>query len=820
MIGWCALVAVSASFAVDVGATFDTPVLRPGVAAVLEVGGVSDDGTPIVQAPAVSFVGASGRLLEDAGPDARWRYLVVPAISATKVEALIEMAGRRIRLESVVAAPATSALRAPERVEAATPSGPVKIRVLGDGLPPPASVQVAVSEGEVGQVTVDGDALIVTVQPEPSMTPRHMLVLIRDGRSDDAPVLVDVRLRARPRLPLEAASGAVARVRVGERDYGPFVADANGKLDVRLEQYPGEATAMVSLEDRIGNRSQSALPLAVGSADATVILASRPAGMPGAPPALWIANRGADGRVSSAALACRTPSVGAMPALKRTGGLWFVPLSSNQREGARERRVQCAFGDGPVQVTRVALLDGYADRLRLQVWPIEVSSELPVAEVRVALEDLRGDRLPVGGVRARASFGDVVMGEVDSDTFLAEYLGHAAIERGGDVIEAVYDRPRGKGDPHELKLGWSAPLGARSRWQVGVRALDATGRPLDGVPVEVDVLGKTFRATTTATGWGVVGVPLEPGTAPLVVEGRVGVLTRRGLAVRGAGPVIGPGAPDLVVSQLVRIAVGRVAGISVDVQPPILRTGRGSVAYVSVRLEDRTGGLIADQPVSMSVSEGKIGPMVQRADGTWMAEYSPADGDRARTVTLTANAGELRTSAKIELEPRLWRLAVGPSFGGSTNFARVSALTIGIDADIRTRFLGDGLVLRVSGGGYGHSTVAETGLGSPARLTGNAFPITIGALLRRDRGGWGVWGGLGAVGAVHRTTVTIDEQPAIAAARVVPGGAMMTGAGYRLGFGEVVAEARYLWLPAGGGAYGFSGNIGGLGANLGYRLVY
>ena len=93
-------------------------------------------------------------------------------------------------------------------------------------------------------------------------------------------------------------------------------------------------------------------------------------------------------------------------------------------------------------------------------------------------------------------------------------------------------------------------------------------------------------------------------------------------------------------------------------------------------------------------------------------------------------------------------------------------------------------------------------------------------LLRQDRGGFSVYGGAGGIVGLHTVTTRFGSQVVSRGNKAVSGGAVLGGAGYRLGLGDVVAEARWSWIPGPGGELGFTGNLGGLAAGLGFRLVY
>ena len=62
--------------------------------------------------------------------------------------------------------------------------------------------------------------------------------------------------------------------------------------------------------------------------------------------------------------------------------------------------------------------------------------------------------------------------------------------------------------------------------------------------------------------------------------------------------------------------------------------------------------------------------------------------------TLVAEAEGRRTEAELELEPRPVNLAAGFSVGALTNFAEIESVLLGVDIEVRTRWLGHTVLAR------------------------------------------------------------------------------------------------------------------------------
>jgi hypothetical protein len=277
------------------------------------------------------------------------------------------------------------------------------------------------------------------------------------------------------------------------------------------------------------------------------------------------------------------------------------------------------------------------------------------------------------------------------------------------------------------------------------------------------------------------------------------------------------------LSSALALRPGRVAGLSVDVDPTLLRAGPGAVAWVTVKLADGAGQPITDEPVELEATEGQVGTLQTKADGSFVAEYTPLPIDSPREVVLTARTGTLYTSTRLMLEPRLVRISVGPWLGGTTNFGKVTGPMGGIDLDLRTRsrLAGEALMIRF---GVAVSSFSEEGVpaGTSGRTdwTSTLVPGTIGLLFRDDRGPVGLWTGAGFMGGVHHLRVTEGGSQLGTWDRFVGGPVLFAGASRRAFGGEALLTVRASWLPVSQEDFGYDGNLGGLAAGVGYRLLY
>jgi hypothetical protein len=638
---------------------------------------------------------------------------------------------------------------------------------------------------------------------------------VRDRRRSDQPAWSVVRLKARPRLPIEAEPGATVTLEVGGRRYGPHPVDARGRLDARIEQLPGERVAVAVLTDDLGNTTRTEIPLAT-KPDPVILVVPAGEVQPGRPPPI-VHVRALDpsGEPPTAPPTCSTPAA-SLPMRASIPGAWFTSLAS--APDAADVRVACAIGE-TTAFARVPAVSGAAHALGLRVWPTDLTADFPVAEVRYVLEDVRGEPLPVDDVQLTATHGAVTILERGGTVGRGEYDGRAAIEPGADVIRATWRAPHGEGHVEELALAWE-PFPS-DRLRLSARALDRSRRPLSGVALVLSVGDAQGEATTGSDGWATLVFP-RPLRAIALASARSPFRSTTALIPPSDAGRPGPGEPDLDVAREVFVRPGRVAGLSVEVDPTLLRAGPGAVAWVTVKLADGAGQPITDEPIALEATEGEVGALQTRADGSFVAEYTPLPIDSPREVVLTARTGTLYTSTHLMLEPRLVRISVGPWIGGTTNFGKVSGPMGGIDLDVRarSRIAGEALMVRL---GIALTSFTEDAVpvGDAVQTWKSTFvPGTFGLLFRDDRGPWGLWTGAGFMGGVHHLRVDEGGSPLEIVDRFVGGPAVFAGASRRAFGGEALLSLRASWLPVSQEEPGYDGNLGGLAAGVGYRLLY
>nr|MBA2320399.1 hypothetical protein [Deltaproteobacteria bacterium] len=393
----------------------------------------------------------------------------------------------------------------------------------------------------------------------------------------------------------------------------------------------------------------------------------------------------------------------------------------------------------------------------------------------------------------------------------------AAAGAGEDAIFARWTPPPASGAVGRIALAW--PAVAAGGVMVWARVLDPDGRPVSGAPVALDVGAVRAEGITGGDGWFHALFPVE---GVQVVRARSGDRRSAGILAPGDPGLGNPGGALLEVREIVRIRVGHVTGILLTVDPPVLRAGPGAYAIVSIQLSDRAGRPVSDAEPVLEASAGRIGAPSARPGGEWVAEWYPDGVNEAAQVEVAATVEDVRTSTRLEVAPRSLSPSVMPFFGVLSNLGAVNAVFLGLDVDLRFRagWLGDTLSARVTAGSYGWTDDAETGLGSALSARSLVFPVGVAGVLRRDFGRFGGEGGLGLAAALHRVEARIGPSVVSSGTELLAGPYGLLALTRRAGIGEVALTVRGTFLPGLSGDVGWSGNLGGVSGDLGYRLLF
>ena len=814
-----AIVALAAG-ANEVAIAPEDGVLRPGVGNTVWIASVDRNGEPQQRRPLVETSLGEIRNAADPPRDGAWPYTLTIPMGSEEVSLTVD--GETLAALTVTPLPRSS-LVIEDRIEGLAGGLPLSFRVIGEDLVPEALV-VAASEGEITSLTQIEGGVEVELTPSPSLYPRAIAIGLWDRRREERPYWTRARLRARPHIPLQTEPGAELRLTVGGREYGPYIADNSGHVEAVVDQYPGELVATAVLRDDVGNETRHTLPLSSHSQPSMLSISTGSIRPGQRLPVTWlraIHSNGAPwvGREPT----CRSPGAEAMEAHAIEPGVWMVPVPPNRQRGALDLQVRCALGSAAEADWRIPAGEE-ASEIRLRLFPEELTNQNPFAEIRVYIDDGRGEPLPVHGVSVQGLRGRVEMDQSDNGGWVlrGNYLGAEAVEAGEDQLVARFDQALGSGPLRYVEVGHGA-IQKSGAVAVYGRALDSNGHPLAHVPLTLAAGSARSEATTGPDGWAEAVLGLPPGAGPVRFLATNGVRSALRVAARGSPRGGGPGSPDLVVQQTISITSGEAAGIAITVDPPVLYLTQGAQATVSASLVDNLGKRVRGSPILLTVTgeRGALSEFTVNNEGDIIAVYQPGLPSRAGPVEIAAQTEEHRATAALLLEPRPMMAAISLSAGALSNFGRISSPIFAFGLDYRVRKLLDGrMMVRGDIGLYWDASEVETGFDEPLDVSVGFVPVSTGLLWREDRTGNAFWTGVGLMVAPYRTEIRGLDGVLDAGSGVLPGLWGAVGYGRRVGGGELSAELRGLFLLSSGVNLPYQGNVGGAAALVGYRVVY
>lgn len=707
-----------------------------------------------------------------------------------------------------------SRLRMQEVTGVAGDGSPITIRVTGPSLPAPEDLTVSIAEGQITSIEAGEDALTLTWQPTRDPFARAIPIGILDARfPDTAPTWGVVRLRGRPRIPLQVEPGAKVTVQVGDRTYGPFNADASGKTQPRIEVWPGEDTIDILTEDALGNLGRTRQTLGGDTLPRMLALVAgtRTPALPEPRIFLWAIRP--DGRPwRGEAPACFTSDGQALPLGNQGRAMWT--LRSN------ERRLDCTLAGQARAVVEVPDGPAIPQQLRLQVYPTTLTADLPRARVQVFLEDQHGYTFTAEDVQLGAGLGALRM-DPTREGQAGEYLGESALSTGSDVVTAAWWRAEGSGAVWGVQLSATPFEGGV---QIAGRALNRTGLPVAGVPVALTVGNQEVTASTNSMGWAMTEVV---SAGPAVLSAQVG--HRQSTASWRPGEALGmePAAPDLFAIETITIAAGRVREIFLSTEPRVLVGGGGFSADVEVRLEDRAGRPILDEEIILEASVGRLSVVSPEPEGRYLATYTPPEDLTAGIVQITATAGEggLITATDLRIVPRITRRLTGPTSGWLVGLGELSSPWLSLEHDWRPLKWDGPFFLRLYAGGYRDQiTVSDDFTGETISLEQTVLPIGAGAIARQELQQLTGWLGMAVSVAPYyqESRFSGERDPTASAIGIasLPGLQLYGGVGRRFPSGELQGQVGGLVLIDGVKDIGWTGFIGGAWLSAGYKFIY
>ena len=702
----------------------------------------------------------------------------------------------------------------------------VLLTLRGADLPPLDHLELSVPEGRVLEARQAGDAVEVVWEPGSAPFPRVVPVGARDDRGPQRPpAWTLVELRARPRIPVRTGEpGSSVAVRIGGRRYGPVATDERGEARLTVEVRPGEERAEVLTTDALGNERRSSLPLGGGTGGALAGLLAGAHNHLSQPPRLHLYGVDEVGRPWRGAPPACESSLGRELKPVVTGpGLGELALTGLPDDAFFDVRVDCSLGGDARTSLRVPVAAAAPARIEVQAVPEELSADSPRSRVQAWVESRSGTRLAADDIRLQARHGSLRREDARGRAAArAQYDGTEALVHGGDVVQASWRPAPGSGPTWDLDV--AGRLEGDEVLLAG-RALDAEGRPLPGVLLELGLGEQLVSGQTDDTGWARARLPAPEAQAPWVLTASHAGLVSRGPLLPGARWGTDPDAADLVDTVELRLVSGRVREVFLTTEPRSLSTGSGATARVELRLLDSSGIPITDAGVALAASSGVVTRPQVRGDGTWEATYAPPPGQRSERVRIIAESTDgsfASTATDLELVPRRARASLGIGGGYLVGNGGLGSPYLQLDGQARLPWLGDALYGHLGVGLYGlTASQIDSVTGERIQLELSLLPLELGMLARRERRS--LAGSLGAafVLAPYRLVGRFGEAaPTRGLGLGPPGFRAFVGAGWRVRNNELQLQLGYLVLPSSAPDVGFQGSTGGLLGTLGYKVHF
>jgi hypothetical protein len=283
------------------------------------------------------------------------------------------------------------------------------------------------------------------------------------------------------------------------------------------------------------------------------------------------------------------------------------------------------------------------------------------------------------------------------------------------------------------------------------------------------------------------------------------------------------GGPVLQATTEVRIQAGRVRNVFISAEPSVLFTGQGRTATLEVRLLDRGGATVTDEPISLTADAGVIGPVSRKSDGTLTAEYIPPPDMVAGEVVVTAQGGEggFSASTNLILQPRPAERTIAAGLGVLAGARGIVGPLVIVDLERRLPYLEERFLLRGSAVSWSEQgTVVDAARESEVVLDMKVLSLGLSAVARREAGSLATWMGMGTTLTPYYLETRFGQlEPTGGWGLFTPGVSVFAGGARRTATGEITAEARFVGAIGSGDILGFSGQVGGMALVLGYRAI-
>lgn len=676
-------------------------------------------------------------------------------------------------------------------------------------------LMLSATAGKLGPLKQVGDGKWRAVlTPPPARSAQVSLITAWDSENPDfAPVFLAVPMAAQEALGFTVESNGRVTLTVADGKFGPFRADAQGRVEVPARLPPGVTEGVLSVHGQPDRR----VPLPAQPFLRTAVVVA-PSSIPAdgkARAEVWIYAVDPSG----AALA------GVKPALRATqgklspmrevgGGVYQATFTAPVRLAAGAATLSVGLLDDPSGAraqASVQLSAGVRGELAVKLAAEELPADGEAQTIVTATLAVDGAAKLAGQDVTFTAVVGAVSPVVDKGdgTYVATYTAPA----GNYVTDLVVARaPGGISAKTDLRLVPPPLLFVT----VTPRTLVADGR--SRASVRLVVRSEDGRLVPDGT---VVELAARGGGIPREVKTLAGTATAFFTAGRkaGQGRIVAALGEHRVDAQL-SLKPGMPARLVLAVARATMRSDGADSMQVIAEVFDEVGNPVPFAAPSLAASLGTLTAVREEGPGRFVSTYVAPDERYGGEAEIRAQGpGELsqRHAVRLVAPPPRMRVALG--LLGAHNLGVLAAGGMWAEAALRLPWGEDLFYVSLDGGvAFGSRDVA---CAAPAECRGTAdvrvMPARLGVYWRFQNGSK-VAPYLGGGGGLYLARIDVTSELGTSGeTSPLPGAYGRAGLDIALGPGSWFAEVRYDYARMPDGAVG-AGEIGGLAAGMGYRL--
>ncbi|MGC6507041.1 MAG: hypothetical protein ACON4U_01425 [Myxococcota bacterium] len=565
-------------------------------------------------------------------------------------------------------------------------------------------------------------------------------------------------------IPVRTEPNTSVTVSVGNKIYGPVMANGEGLAQMRVQIPPTVSTAVIALENNIGERSENQLDLTSNH----LVVSHWQLGVHGYHLNILTYN----------------PNNHSPFPIQCEGGVVLQDLYHSVVIPNEAEILSCsALG------SRITLPDrpnaSVPVRLKLDTFPRIMSTDRPIAKVQLEAFDSEQNSLDPKGLMLTADIGNLDLAIVDN-ALLADYNGANAQLLGGDTLTATWNQPGHNGDPYSFECLAYRDLSERF---LKCKLLSKSAKPVSQKVAHFRSDQNIMSSQTTDANGRLKAVKVPLGTQFVSISSD-DFMQR--FYIEPIPPDGIPSENELQQRQHLIITSGAVREIKIETSQPVHELNSNKPTKVQVELYDITGQMVKDENIFLTVSDGEISEPERNANGSYTARYQASGNIQYGTVKIMASAlnGAYTASTSLQITPNQLIRGIGITGG----MMGVNSMPLSYNTRIymvRRSPLGEKIY-----GSFGIERVLLQSYDSGYRINQTLVPITMGISYRSTGRRLGSYlDGLMAVNPYKLQVLYTENSILNSWGMTYPGFEMAAGTRYRQGNSEFTGGFRFMSIP-------------------------